>query len=146
MKDLSINLLGELSSQHQSFEEHKHFGEEIRQESLKSTLQAAITDIEEQIDIEADKENQFNLQSKKVIFKSYNQRNKLEEKKYFIQKFQNQQNPIDDGVTRRFKFPHEFKGRPQSQLEFRVSPTDPLDLPEVGSSLKKIGDDRMVHN
>ena len=47
--------------QEKLLQEQKH-GEEIKQESLKSTLQSAITDIEEQIDgadFEADKENLY---------------------------------------------------------------------------------------
>ena len=48
--------------QHQQVQhfDQQHHGEEIQQQSLKSTLQSAITDIEEQIegaDFEADKEN-----------------------------------------------------------------------------------------
>jgi hypothetical protein len=56
--------------------------------------------------------------------------------------FQNQESHSGEGVARRFKFPHEFKGRPQSQPEY--NPSDPLDLPEVGSSSKKIGEEEMV--
>ena len=47
--------------QEKLLQEQKH-GEEIKQESLKSTLQSAITDIEEQIDgadFKADKENLY---------------------------------------------------------------------------------------
>ena len=50
--------------------EDRHHGEEIQQQSLKSTLQSAITDIEEQIDgadFEAEKENfQPQYQGQKV--------------------------------------------------------------------------------
>ncbi len=58
------SLGGLFGQKHETKEEHH--GEEIRQESLKSTLQAAITDIEEQIDYEADKENHPTLQSHEV--------------------------------------------------------------------------------
>jgi len=47
-----------VQQQHQSFDDHH--GEEIQQQSLKSTLQSAITDIEQQIDgvdFESEKEN-----------------------------------------------------------------------------------------
>ena len=47
------------------------------------------------------------------------------------------QNPSEDGVTRRFKFPHEFKGRPQSLPEFQYAPSEQLELPEVGTGSGK---------
>ena len=61
----------------------------------------------------------------------------------------NFQNPGDvTEVGKRFKFPHEFKGRPGSTPEVHYDPSEPLNLPEVGSGSKRLQatDDSTVHS
>jgi hypothetical protein len=54
----------------------------------------------------------------------------------------NFQNPTgevtEDGVSKRFRLPHEFKGRPGSTPEVHYDPSEPLNLPEVGSGSKRL--------